>query len=111
MALFNDVSGVVKGARSWVETQWTQRLLQVAVFSSIIFWFLSSYELVSQVEKSINSTFSVKLGTDGTRALHAVIFGFFVYVIIRFILDPLVRRLSQGKLLEGQQNKKKEEKK
>jgi len=101
MALFNDVSGVVRGTQSWIEQQWTQRLVQVSVFAAIIFWFLSSYKLIGQVDSMLSKTFSIKLGQDGTRALHGVTFGVLMYFLIRFVMDPLVKRLANGKLVEG----------
>jgi len=101
MALFNDVSGVARGTQSWLEQQWTQRLVQVSVFAAIIFWFLSSYKLIGQVDAMFSKTFNLKLGQDGTRAFHGIIFGLLMYFLIRFIMDPLVKRLANGRLVEG----------
>lgn len=91
----------VGGVQSWLAGQWSQRLVQVSVFSAVVFWFLGSYKLINQVDAMLVKTFSLKLGHDGTRALHAVIFGFFMYSLSRFILDPLVVQISSKRLVEG----------
>jgi hypothetical protein len=89
------------GARSWLERQWSQRLVQVSVFSAVVFWVLGSYKLINQVDAMLTKSLSLKLGHDGTRALHAAIFGFFMYALTRFILDPLVVQVASGRLVEG----------
>lgn len=86
---------------SWVSSQWTQRLFQLSVFSAVVFWVLSSFKLINQVDKMLVKTLSLKLGSEGTRALHAVIFGCFMYFISRFILDPFVGQLMGKRLVEG----------
>ena len=43
----------------------------------------------------------MKLGKEGTLALHSVIFGLFMYVGVRFILDPFVKRFLSGQIVEG----------
>lgn len=104
--LGRDVRSVVGGTRSWLETQWSQRLVQVSVFSAVVFWILGSYKLIDQVDQMLTKNLSLKLGHDGTRALHAVIFGFFMYALSRFILDPLVKRLVSSRIVEGADNEK-----
>ena len=94
--LFKDVSGAVHGVESWVEQQWSMRIVQVSVYSGIVFFLLSSYDLISWVDKFIKNAFDFKMGSDGTRILHAVIFTLFMYVGSRFILDPLVTSLHIG---------------
>ena len=91
----------VSSVSSWVSSQWTQRLFQLSVFSGIVFWVLSSFKLINQVDKMLVKTLSLKLGNEGTRALHAVIFACFMYFISRFILDPFVSQLMGKRLVEG----------
>ena len=49
------------------------------------------------VEKHVWNVFGVKLGKEGTLALHSVIFGLFMYVGSRFILDPMIGRIVEGR--------------
>ena len=108
-SMFNRGGRAVGGAKSWLEQQWSQRLIQISVFASIVFWILGSYKLINQVDGVLTKTFSLKLGNDGTRGLHAVIFGFFMYTMTRFILDPFVNQ-AVGGLVEGMSKMKEHEK-
>ena len=94
--LSGSIGGVVGGTEHWVAEQWTQRVVQISVYASIVFFVLSSYPLIAFVEKHVWNVFGVKLGKEGTLALHSVIFGLFMYVGTRFILDPML-----GKVVEG----------
>ncbi len=85
--------GGVSNLEQYVESQWSQRMVQVAVYSGIVFYVLSSYDLISFVEKQLVSL-GLKVGREGTRAVHAIIFAVFMYFGSRFILDPLVARLQ-----------------
>jgi hypothetical protein len=100
--LFSDVSGVIGQAQSWAEQQWTQRIVQVSVYAAILFFVLSSVDLIGIVDKQVTSMLGMKIGTDGTRALHALTFGLFLYIGIVFILDPFVKRVANGQVVEGQ---------
>lgn len=86
---------------SFVEAQWQQRLVQVCVFAALLFLILGSYDLIDYVQKMLAKV-GLKFGKDSTRAVHAVIFGCLLYVLSRFIMDPLVRRLSNG--VEGMED-------
>ena len=44
--IFDDITGVVGQAQSWVEQQWTQRIVQISVYAAILFFVLSSYDLI-----------------------------------------------------------------
>ena len=103
-----DVGSLLRSGRgyagkgvSWLESEWSQRLVQVSVFSAVVFWILGSYKLINQVDAMLTKTFSLKLGHDGTRALHAAIFGVFMYYLSRFILDPLVKQVAGSRVVEG----------
>ena len=91
--LSGTIGGVVGGTRHWVADQWTQRVVQVSVYAAIVFFLLSHYSLIEVVEKNVWSMVGVKLGKEGTLALHAVIF---MYVGSRFILDPMLGRVVEG---------------
>ena len=94
--LSGSIGGVVGGTKNWVAEQWTQRVVQVSVYAAIVFFVLSSYPLIAFVEKHVWNVFGVKLGKEGTLALHSVIFGLFMYVGTRYILDPLMGRVVEG---------------
>ena len=102
--LLGGARGVVRGATGWVEEQWTQRIVQISVYAAILFFVLSSYDLIDTVDKMLVKNLNLKLGKEGTRTLHAVTFGFFMYVGVRFILDPFVKRFLSGQVVEGQED-------
>jgi hypothetical protein len=92
----------LKGTVAWMETQWHIRLVQISVFSALIFWLLSSYKLVDGVNKYIERIFKVKFGASGTRILHAFIFGFIQFVMIKYILDPFAKVMDgTNMIIEG----------
>jgi hypothetical protein len=91
--LVGNVGGAVSGAGNWVETQWTQRIVQISVCAALLFYVLSAEDLINTVDKYVLNMFSIKLGKGGTRILHAVTFGVFMYIGVRFLLDDLVKRL------------------
>ena len=95
--LSGSIGGVVGGTTHWVADQWTQRVVQISVYAAIVFFLLSHYSLIEVVEKNVWSMVGVKLGKEGTLALHAVIFGLFMYVGSRFILDPMIGRIVEGR--------------
>ena len=109
---FDDVTGAVGQVTSWVESQWQQRLVQVSVYGGLLFYLLSTTSLIDQVDKTLSSTLGVKFGKDATRAVHGVVFSVLMYLGTRFILDPLVKRIttwskSGAAAVEGMKNKKK----
>ena len=97
--------GTVGSAQTWVSQQWTQRVVQVSVYAAVVFFLLSNYSLIQVVEKSVKSVSGLKLGNEGTLVLHSVIFGLFMYVGTRFILDPILVKAANG-VVEGQVGKK-----
>ena len=105
MNLLGDLKGVVGGTPGWLAGQWTNRVIQLSVFATIVFYVLSSFKLIEEVEKLLAKFLKVKVGNEGARVLHAVIFGVFMYFGTRFILDPVANKLSNG--VEGLDTKKK----
>lgn len=100
------VSGTVGVAKSIVDKVVNHRMVLVAIYSGIIFYILSTYELIGYVEKLLGKV-GLKVGKDGTRAVHAVIFALFMYYGTLFLLDPLVKALKNGSAVEGMKNKSK----
>ena len=90
--LLGTFRGTVGSAQTWVSQQWTQRVVQVSVYAAVVFFLLSNYSLIKVVEKSVKSVSGLKLGNEGTLVLHSVIFGLFMYVGTRFILDPILAK-------------------
>jgi hypothetical protein len=99
-----DLTSSLGNVGSWANQQVHQRMVQIALYGSIIFWILSSFQLIEEVNKVLSSSLGLKVGKEGTRVIHALIFGLFMYVGVRFILDPVFRR---GGLVEGLRDKRK----
>ena len=91
------------GSVGFLESQFQQRLVQVCLFAAILFWLLGSYKLIDQVQKLLSKV-GLRFGKDSTRVVHALIFAVLLYLLTRFIMDPVVRRLSNGSVVEGQAN-------
>ena len=93
-----DLASSLGNVGGWANKQVHQRMVQIALYGSIIFWILSSFRLIEEVNKILSSSFGLKVGKEGTRVVHSLIFGLFMYVGVRFILEPVFRR---GGLVEG----------
>ena len=90
------------GSVGFLESQFQKRLVQVCLFAAILFWILGSYNLIDQVQKLLSKV-GLRFGKDSTRVVHALIFAVLLYLLTRFIMDPVVRR-AKGSVVEGQQN-------
>ena len=90
--IFDFVVKEVGEVEHFLLQQWGSRMVQVAVYSGVVFYVLSTYELIGFVEKQLVNL-GLKVGKDGTRVLHAVIFAIFMYYGSRLILDPVVNKL------------------
>jgi len=99
--LVSDVRGAVGKVDTWVEQQWSQKVFYISVCAALLFYVLSSEGLINMVDKGVLQMVGVKLGKDGTRILHSLTFGLFMYVCVRFILDPIVKRFLGGNKVEG----------
>ena len=91
--LFNLVGKEVGNVESYLEQQWSSRMVQVSVYAGVVFYILSTYELIGWVEKQLMNV-GLKIGKDGTRVVHAVIFAVFMYYGSRLILDPVITNLQ-----------------
>ena len=99
--IFDFVVKEVVEVEHFLLQQWGSRMVQVAVYSGVVFYVLSTYELIGFVEKQLVNL-GLKVGKDGTRVLHAVIFACFMYYGSRLILDPVVNKLHlEGKKENG----------
>jgi len=99
--IFDFVVKEVVEVEHFLLQQWGSRMVQVAVYSGVVFYVLSTYELIGFVEKQLVNL-GLKIGKDGTRVLHAVIFAVFMYYGSRLILDPVVNKLHlEGKKENG----------
>ena len=97
-----DLTRSLGNVKGWANQQLHQRMVQIALYGSIIFWILSSFQLIEGVNKVLSNSLGLKVGKEGTRVVHALIFGLFMYVGVQFILEPVFRRsgLVEG-LVEG----------
>ena len=91
--LSTTVGSTVRGAESLLLQEWSKRMVQVSVYAGVVFYVLSTYELIGFVEKQLVSL-GLKVGKDGTRLVHAIIFAVFMYYGSRLILDPVVSRVE-----------------
>jgi hypothetical protein len=96
-----DLAQTLGNVKGWTNYQLHQRMVQIALYGSIVFWILSSFHLIEEVNKLLTKFVGLKVGKDGTRVVHALIFGLFMYVGTQFILDPVFRRAN---LVEGADN-------
>tara|TARA_B100001057_G_scaffold474506_1_gene540168 strand:- start:2937 stop:3785 length:849 start_codon:yes stop_codon:yes gene_type:complete len=90
------------GPVSFLERQWHQRLVQICVFAALLFFLLGSYDLIDQVQKMLRKV-GLKFGKDSTRAVNAVLFGLLLFLLTRFVMDPVIKRMANG-TVEGQTN-------
>lgn len=93
-------SGIRRGV-SWLDQQWTQRLFQVSVYACIVFYIVSDYDLLSWMEKTLEKVLNIKAGKNGTRFVHAILFGFLMFFGTRLLLDPIFKQIANGRVVEG----------
>ena len=92
------------GPVSFLERQWHQRLVQICVFAALLFFLLGSYDLIDQVQKMLRKV-GLKFGKDSTRVVNATLFGLLLFILTRFIMDPVVKRMANGTVVEGQRDR------
>ena len=90
--LFDFAIKEVGMVESFVLQQWSSRMVQVSVYAGVLFYILSTTELLGWVEKQSVSA-GLKLGKEGTRGIHALVFAVLMYYGSRLILDPIVHKL------------------
>ena len=92
MGLLDTAIHEFQSVEHWAENMWHERMIQVSVYAALIFYLLGNVRILDWVEKN----FPVRLGSSGVRILHAVAFAALVYFGVRFILDPLVHKITAG---------------
>ena len=95
---------IIRQSQLFISHQWTNRLVQVSIFAGMIFYILSSIPLIDEVDKLLSKTFEVKFGKEGVRGVHALVFALALYAMTRFVLDPIVMKMSNKTVMEGVTN-------
>ena len=90
------------GPVSFLERQWHQRLVQISVFAALLFFLLGSYDLIDQIQKMLRKV-GLKFGKDSTRVVNSALFGLLLFLLTRFVMDPVIKRMAGG-IVEGQTN-------
>lgn len=90
------MSAVLNQPLSFVTNQFHDRLVQVSVYSGLVFYVLSNPAVFSLVEKN----FPIKIQKDMQLVFHTVLFMLFMYLGTKFFFDPVL-----GKVMEGYRNK------
>ena len=96
--IFDDILGLVGNAESWAEGQWHQRVVQISVYSGLVFYLLSNKDVFGFVERTI----PFKVPSGSLPIFHAVVAGFAMYFGTRFVLDPLMKRITTSVHKAGQ---------
>ena len=96
--IFDDILGLVGNVESWAEGQWHQRVVQISVYSGLVFYLLSNKDVFGFVERTI----PFKVPSGSLPIFHAVVAGFAMYFGTRFVLDPLVKRVTDSVHKAGQ---------
>ena len=88
------VSSSVKSALSnpvaFLKAEWSQRLVQVAVYAGVMFYIVANPAVFKWVEQ-----FLPKSVTSGNQlVLHSVLFAFLTYLGITMVFDPLLAKFN-----------------
>ncbi len=92
------MSAVLNQPLSFVRNQFHDRLVQVSVYSGLVFYILSNPAVFAFVEKN----FPFKIQKDMQLVFHTVLFMLFMYLGTKFFFDPVL-----GRVMEGYRNKAK----
>ena len=76
----------------YLRTQFHDRLVQVSVYSGLVFYVLSNPMVFSLVEKN----FPFKVQKDMQLVFHTVLFMLFMYGGTKFFFDPVIGRMVEG---------------
>ena len=90
------MSAVLNQPVQYLRTQFHDRLVQVSVYSGLVFYILSNPMVFSFVEKN----FPFKVQKDMQLVFHTVLFMLFMYGGTKFFFDPVI-----GKMVEGMRSK------
>lgn len=92
------MSAVLNQPLTFVRNQFHDRLVQVSVYSGLVFYILSNPAVFAFVEKN----FPFKIQKDMQLVFHTVLFMLFMYLGTKFFFDPVL-----GRVMEGYRNKAK----
>ena len=92
------MSTVLNQPLNFVRNQFHDRLVQVSVYSGLVFYILSNPAVFAFVEKN----FPFKIQKDMQLVFHTVLFMLFMYLGTKFFFDPVL-----GRVMEGYRNKAK----
>ena len=84
------LSNVVGSAEDFVQNEFSNRQVQVAVYAAVVFYIVAN----PAVFKFVESLLPKQVNMMSQLLLHSVIFGFLVYFGTQMIFDPLVKRLQ-----------------
>ena len=90
------MSAALNQPLNFVTNQFHDRLVQVSVFSGLVFYILSNPAVFAFVEKN----FPFKIQKDMQLVFHTVLFMLFMYFGTKFFFDPVL-----GRVMEGYRNK------
>ena len=90
------MSAVLNQPLNFVRNQFHDRLVQVSVYSGLVFYILSNPAVFAFVEKN----FPFKIQKDMQLVFHTVLFMLFMYLGTKFFFDPIL-----GRVMEGYKNK------
>ena len=91
------MSAVLNQPVQFLKTSFHDRLVQVSVYSGLVFYVLSNPAVFSFVEKN----FPFKIQKDMQLVFHTVLFMLFMYFGTKFFFDPVI-----GKMVEGMKAKR-----
>ena len=94
------MSAVLNQPVMFLRNQFHDRLVQVSVYSGLVFYVLSNPAVFSFVEKN----FPFKVQRDMQLVFHTVLFMLFMYFGTKFFFDPVL-----GRVIEGNANKAKQQ--
>ena len=95
------MSAVLNQPVMFLRNQFHDRLVQVSVYSGLVFYVLSNPAVFSFVEKN----FPFKVQRDMQLVFHTVLFMLFMYFGTKFFFDPVLGRVIEGNTNKGKQQR------
>lgn len=96
------MSAVLNQPVMFLRNQFHDRLVQVSVYSGLVFYILSNPSVFSFVEKNL----PFKIQRDMQLVFHTVLFMLFMYFGTKFFFDPVLGRVIEGNTNKGKQQKR-----
>lgn len=79
----------IGGVGDAIESSWGTRVVQVAVFAGIMHYFTSSVAVIQGIKNAIPG-----FPKGSAKLFNSLIFGFLMWVGIKFIFDPFVQGIA-----------------